>query len=443
MLGDMYFGALDGVKPHEYLQVLNAKKNGGAALVKIGDESWPMSKVEKLYEQASKASGFMPTELPHTVSPHRITQTAQKIGEKREDLGRLVHFKHAMDQEYEAVKHAYPGKVKLLENGSMTQKKDARAFLEHKADLAARARVNKYKFDYSALTPFEQNYMKRVIPFYTYMRKAAPTMVESMFLNPRVLNNTNRILNQFEPEGGFNDLIAPEWMRAVGYSVLPGEMHQTEPWVFRHDVMPTSLLNDYTQQGDSENLTSSVLGNFGSRLNPVALAPLQAMIGKQLFSGKKVENLPDAILSSLRPWNTAMEAKNSNKSGMEQLIHLSGLPFQPIRKGSQSQYIAEVKTVNQRISRLGFKIYLSGGTYHLQDKETGKTLKTGHSMADVLPAELHQTSGSGKKKKDVQTFVGKDSLKEYQGKVKALSGTKASDLKKQLKDLQDKIDAMK
>lgn len=50
---------------------------------------------------------------------------------------------------------------------------------------SARANVKKALFDYSDLSPFEQNTMKRWIPFYTWSRKNIPAQIEALIKNPQ------------------------------------------------------------------------------------------------------------------------------------------------------------------------------------------------------------------------------------------------------------------
>tara|TARA_R110000824_G_scaffold51932_2_gene144417 strand:- start:128 stop:2914 length:2787 start_codon:yes stop_codon:yes gene_type:complete len=49
----------------------------------------------------------------------------------------------------------------------------------------ARANVKKSLFDYGDLSPFEQDVMKRLIPFYTWSRKNIPAQIEALIKNPQ------------------------------------------------------------------------------------------------------------------------------------------------------------------------------------------------------------------------------------------------------------------
>lgn len=79
-------------------------------------------------------------------------KTNQKIGGKIESQGKMHNFIH----------HLEAGKS-----------------FEEAADLA-----NKVQFDYSDLTDFEINTMKRIVPFYTFMRKNIPFQIEQMAEQP-------------------------------------------------------------------------------------------------------------------------------------------------------------------------------------------------------------------------------------------------------------------
>lgn len=58
----------------------------------------------------------------------------------------------------------------------------------------ARDRVNKYLFDYSDLTEFETDVMKRIIPFYTFMRKNMELQLNTLLEKPQTVKNARRLL---------------------------------------------------------------------------------------------------------------------------------------------------------------------------------------------------------------------------------------------------------
>src|SRR3990167_10949453 len=58
--------------------------------------------------------------------------------------------------------------------------------------------VYKYHFDYApeALTPFERNVMRRLIPFYRWARGNIPLQIESLVTQPRKYTWISRLLQQ-------------------------------------------------------------------------------------------------------------------------------------------------------------------------------------------------------------------------------------------------------
>ena len=58
----------------------------------------------------------------------------------------------------------------------------------------ARDRVNKYLFDYDDITEFETEVMKRIIPFYTFMRKNMELQLNTLLEKPQTVKNARRLL---------------------------------------------------------------------------------------------------------------------------------------------------------------------------------------------------------------------------------------------------------
>ena len=61
--------------------------------------------------------------------------------------------------------------------------------------------VNKFLFDYGELSNFEKGVMKRILPFYTFMRKNFPLQIEQMLKAPQIYRNYNYGVKEFEMSG--------------------------------------------------------------------------------------------------------------------------------------------------------------------------------------------------------------------------------------------------
>lgn len=76
------------------------------------------------------------------------------------------------------------------------------------------AGVKKFLFDYSELTPFEKNVMKRLIPFYTWSRKNIPLQIENLIKQPGKAAIFSKLNNLTAPSEEQKAAL-PEYMNEV------------------------------------------------------------------------------------------------------------------------------------------------------------------------------------------------------------------------------------
>lgn len=84
------------------------------------------------------------------------------------------------------------------------------------SDLEAGRRVFKYLFDYSDITPFEQQYLRRFVPFYTWIRKNIPLQIEHMLKTPEKYLKPARFIDAWNVMYGPGEeerSALPVWMR--------------------------------------------------------------------------------------------------------------------------------------------------------------------------------------------------------------------------------------
>lgn len=155
---------------------------------------------------------------------------------------------------------------------------------------AALQDIYKFHFDYSDLTDFERQFVKRIVPFYTWTRKNLPLQLEMMATRPgkyawyyKLDQNLRR--NDTE-EGGvvpqyFNDLMGmPTGLRVGG-----SQMYAFPDVPFTKSL--TTGLPFTSEQGLSGNPLLSMM-------TPVIKTPLEVARGQQFykdipFTGKKQE----------------------------------------------------------------------------------------------------------------------------------------------------------
>lgn len=82
--------------------------------------------------------------------------------------------------------------------------------------------VNKYMFDYSDLTKFEKDWLKRAIPFYTFMRKNIPIELETLLTKPKKFSGIAYLEQELNNEQ--EDSIPPNWRNQwrQNYFQIPG-----------------------------------------------------------------------------------------------------------------------------------------------------------------------------------------------------------------------------
>lgn len=363
-VSDIFMGALDGVKSKDYGTIGRAMFNRDKAFLKVGDESVPFSKIYDSYYK-NAASGFIDSELnirtPKTDlsttrfmdaihSPSAFNAKLRDMSQVREDFGRLVHYYHALNDEY----------THLITKGVS---KDA---AWKGAEEAAIFRVNKYKFDYSALTPFEQKIRAYGMPFYTYMRKATPVLVENLFMNPRYFAYINKLQKALAPSQDFTANNLPQWMHDQSYSQLSSSGTH-EPWGFTDALSPIRTLTD--------SFRNPVVG-----ANPVIQAGFELNSGKDTFTGKAVNSLSD-VLANKWKGTTQWKSAVGGKASLEKWATFTGIPLYQVTQARQDgrtkQLTAEVskkvQTINKQITNKGYKVSVRHNQIYLVKPKTPTT----------------------------------------------------------------------
>jgi len=111
--------------------------------------------------------------------------------------------------------------------------------------------VKKSLFDYLDISKFERNVMKRVVPFYTWMRKNLPAQLEAAVKSPARMSKINIAREQFEFSDGrpeYKD-IAPFWGNRV--PIFFGKENQNVRQLFTLlNTLPTADFERLTSPAD-------------------------------------------------------------------------------------------------------------------------------------------------------------------------------------------------
>jgi len=155
-------------------------------------------------------------------------------------------------------------------------------------DLAkAASSVKKHLFDYGDLTEVEKLIVRRVFPFYTWVRKNVPLQLQMMVEKPGKYQPIGDIINTFEnnvPGKASSDedqLIANWMMENSAVKVRRDEKGNPEYF----------LLGGWLPAADIDKLTGPV-NELKSQLSPLAKVPIEMLTNKSMYFGNDLEKFP-------------------------------------------------------------------------------------------------------------------------------------------------------
>lgn len=299
---DVFLNFLDGtVSARPYAQAERILFGGEKALgrsTKIGNQLVDNVDLLREFRESGAAPGWMMTNIDEggRVFHGKITKALHEMSGKREEFGRLSHWLDALKKE---------AKGKDLTN------------LDHlkEASLAAANRVRKWNIDYTDLTPFERSFMKRAVPFYTWMRHSTPLMIEAALTRPGRVAVVPKSLNALEQVLGVdaNDKlpvnIIPKWLREAG-ALQVGTMGQNPEF-----FAPPLPLADVAKLG--EGGTKGVIGNLASQVTPFVRAPFELGTGRTMYGGGvPIKSTKDYLLNQV-PISRNLSAINTMQGDPE------------------------------------------------------------------------------------------------------------------------------
>jgi hypothetical protein len=397
MMSDFMFSFLDHGDPGDYLSVAKGwrdlrqwgkvgniaakapsyKTDGGVKIL--------FDDLFKEYKNRIGTGSFYPTDIPRGImgAKTKIGGKLRRGAEMREDYGRMAHFKSAFDQEFKKIRAGRSLQGQALEDA------------KKEAFNSAADRVNKFNIDYSALTPTEQKFVKRAIPFYTFMRKATPLMMEQMATNPgRVLLPTKigaalqTMLGVSPGMAPFSGFPIPEYMQEPGMTRLNNE---AEPSFLTWGWGPQGILPSAV--GQSRDPGTAARTALLARLNPGLRLPFEIARGRKYFGNKPIKSSADAILEEVNPFNRYAPFMNSGaiteKSGAtlaEQAASLAGVPYYRATEKRQigaakfqtEKAKAQLGKINKVLTDKGYEFQTTTRQgqkiYRIVDRVNGKVL---------------------------------------------------------------------
>lgn len=147
--------------------------------------------------------------------------------------------------------------------------------------------AEKAGFDYSKMTAFEKNIMRRIIPFYSFSRKNLELQLRTLASNPErlaTLTKAGRALGTPQGLQEEGETLLPEWMRNRIVANF-GESEYGLPQVLAGFGLPLEETADLANDG--------LLGIL-SRVNPLFKVPLERATGKDFFRDQDIKDVYSA-----------------------------------------------------------------------------------------------------------------------------------------------------
>lgn len=159
--------------------------------------------------------------------------------------------------------------------------------------MAAR-KVRQVQFDYRELSEIERRVFKRVMPFYSYMRKNLERQANLLLANPGGRTaQAIRLENKAAREGKGQDGYVPKYL-AESFAVrLPGGTERDQKFFSQSGLLPfEEAFNRFSFDDGLMPLNLQRTGEkFLAQAHPAIQAPLEYIAGKQFWSGRALDDL--------------------------------------------------------------------------------------------------------------------------------------------------------
>lgn len=386
--GDIYLAALDGVvSPGPYAiatKVLHAFPTRYKDLESIFNIMDP-----NLRERALRSR---PGNTVLTTK-HGDKVTAEQLYQAAESQGLFIRAMHVEDLMGDAAPafgtwgtKFQPFGGKVYDAATRTSElRDHWVRLAHFADVISKSRqplriaieqaarrVKKFHPDGMDLTGFEQNVLRRVIPFYSWMRKATPLVIEGAIMRPHISLAFPKAMANLQAASGIEsegpgdpfpmDQMFPDWIKekGIGPVLNPGSgIGRDETW--RGEAPGYTIINPTNPFLDQVSQLGSPGKSILSSLTPAARVPLELLTGRTSL-GIPLENVEGGVPGHLAQQIPAVGigaritgmTRDNEPYQPEQLINfLTSLgitgtgPYQPQAQTEIRQLLTELAKANR------------------------------------------------------------------------------------------------
>lgn len=307
------------------LKDLPKSVKGEKNIIKLGGKSYDANKLYRSFADRFGGSSFYTTDFLKAVdlgeqmkqvapilSKARFKETVKTAGLGQE----AVHFKigRVVGQFLE---HQQKATAYL---GALSQGKSIKAALQ----IAENA-----GFDYRALTRFESQIMRRLIPFYSFARKNIGLQLRTLGYKPQRINHIIAVIrNLGVPISDEEMENLPEYMKEA----LIAKIGMSENGLQEFIVNFGTPIEAFAQLFDDKQVLRTI-----SMMNPIVKVPIEIGIGKDSFRQKDLKDVYTANEYSAAP-QIIKDLLQLREVKKDQYKKIGG---KLVKSGSYTQYVAD------------------------------------------------------------------------------------------------------
>lgn len=249
--------------------------------------------------------------------------------------------------------------------------------------------------DPSNMSEFEQNVVKKIIPFYTFTKQNLMFQATNIFKNTRKYKNVIKALN-----ATYEDLPEDSYYQYQKESMqipIPGATDDDGNQLFLKANLPLSDLGEFISNPLQRTVASST---------PLIKAPVEAVTGKNLFTGQDTKyNTISTNLAKLGINNTGV---SSVTDGAELILNNFGLQNVSTNIIKKVAAILETSSGDKSSSKLWSEIFRS----ILQNTKQENVINSGlYDQMEQYQAIIKQLKNQGMDVPTIQEMTASNSIK--------------------------------
>jgi hypothetical protein len=179
--------------------------------------------------------------------------------------------------------------------------------------------------NYGRATDFENRYLKRLVPFYSYTRGIVPYIADQIINKPSgLVGASTRVIDRLGQPS--EETFIPDYLRQTAAIPLPGGDGDLRRFLTNIDLPFESTVNLFTA-GTGNNafdvITDSARKtalNFAGQLNPLFKGPAEMLTNRQFYSGRELSDLYSVLEQSFGEPGRLLEQVAYNLPGGSRAI---------------------------------------------------------------------------------------------------------------------------